>query len=80
MSSAAIGDGITSATASLVTRVDTRTEAEAIAAAANDLQPGLLPGNGFAWVYAAVPYRIEDYLNQQAQQNGRRKCDRRIAR
>ncbi len=76
--SAAIGDGITSATASLLTRCETEEEAEAIADAANDLQPSLLPGQGFAWVYQAMPYRIEDYLSQQSQRNGRRKCDRRI--
>lgn len=78
-SSAAIGDGITSAAVALVTRCETRQDAEAIAAAANDLQPGLMPGQGFAWVYEAVRYDIADYLSQQAQRNGRRNCDRRIA-
>ncbi len=79
MSSAGIGDGITSAAAALITRCATKAEAEAIADAANDLNPGLLPGQGFAWIYAAVPYDITDYLSEQAQRNGRRKCDRRIA-
>lgn len=75
----AIGDGITSAMSALVTRCKTQQEAEDIAATANDLQPGLLPGQGFAWVYVAHRYDITDYLSQQAQRNGRRKCDRRIA-
>lgn len=80
MSNAAIGDGITSATAALVTRCETREEAEAIADAANDLQPGLLPGKGFAWVYTAMEYDITDYLSQQDQRNGRRSHFRRISR
>jgi len=81
MSSAAIGDGITSATAALLTRCKTKAEAEAIAAAANDLEPGLLPGQGFRWVYQALPYRRDDYIGSQNRQRGqRRDCDRRIAR
>jgi hypothetical protein len=78
-SSGAIGDGITSATASLLTRCETQAEAEAIADAANDLQPGLLPGQGFAWIHEAVRYDITDYLSRQDLRNGRRKCDRRLA-
>jgi hypothetical protein len=65
--------------AALVTRCKTKREAEEIAAVANDLQPELLPGQGFAWVYEAAPYDITDYLSQQAQRNGRRKCDRCIS-
>ncbi len=79
MRSSAIGDGITSASAALLTRCDSKREVEEIAAVANDLQPGLMPGQGVAWVYAALPYDITDYLSQQALRNGRRKCDRRIA-
>ena len=80
MSSAAIGDGITTATMALVTRCDSRAEAERIAGEENAKQPAILPGQGFAWVYAAVPYRRSDYIGRQNRERGQnRNCDRRIA-
>ena len=79
MSSAAIGDGVTSATSALVTRCKTRVEAERIAAELNASQPTLLPGQGFAWVFEAVPYRHTDYIGRQNRERGQtRDCDRRI--
>lgn len=79
MSEAAIGDGITSATSSLVTRCETREEAESLAEKMNDLEPGILPGQGFAWVFAAVKYSKSDYIGSQNwDRNQRRDCDRRL--
>lgn len=81
MSEAAIGDGITTATMSLVTRCQSKAEAEELADKLNDLEPGLLPGQGFAWVFAAVKYTKTDYISRQNVQRGQiRNCDRRIAR
>ncbi len=80
MSNAAIGDGITAATSAMVTRCATEEEAEAIADAANDLEPCCLPGQGFAWVYRAKKYAKKDYIGSQNWgRNQRRDCDRRIA-
>jgi hypothetical protein len=76
---AAIGDGITSALSALVTRCDTKAEAEQIAAELNAAQPAILPGTPDVPVYAAQRYAKRDYLSRQAyEQNGNRDCDRRI--
>lgn len=77
--SAAIGDGITRATMCLVTRCGSRAEAEALARALNDAQPGVLPGSQDVPTFGAYPYQKRDYMGRQAiQQNGARDCDRRI--
>lgn len=76
----AIGDGITSATMSLVTRCETREEADRMVEELTDLQPGLLPGSGSAWVFSAVKYCRTDYIGQQnIDRSQTRNCDRRIA-
>lgn len=76
---AAIGDGITSATAALVTRCETKAEAVELAAALNGEQPTILPGTPDVPVYEARRYNKSDYIGRQARlQNGNRDCDRRI--
>ena len=78
---ALIGDGITSATACLVTRCSTRQAAEALAAALNAAQPEVLPGSFSVPTFDARRYRKRDYIGRQAwEQNGQRDCDRRIMR
>lgn len=76
---AAIGDGVTSATAALLTRCETMEEAEKIAAELNYSQPAVRPGSQDVPVYAAMKYAKGDYLSRQArEQNGSRDADRRI--
>ena len=76
----AIGDGITAATMALVTRCETMAEAEAIAQARNDAQPGVMPGDHVP-VFEAVRYRKQDYIGSQNAGRGQtRDCDRRIYR
>ncbi len=74
---AAIGDGITAALNALLTRCDTKEEAERLAAELNDAQPAVLPGSQDVPVYEARRYAKTDYLSRQArEQNGGRDCDR----
>ena len=76
---AAIGDGITSALNALITRCETKAEAEELAAALNAEQPSILPGSPDVPVYEARRYAKSDYIGRQArEQNGNRDCDRRI--
>lgn len=76
---AAIGDGITRATACLVTRCGAKAEAQALAEALNDAQPGVLPGDPDVPAFECRPYVQRDYIADQAwNQNGQRDCDRRI--
>lgn len=76
---AAIGDGITRATAALVTRCETKAEATELADALNGEQPAILPGTPDVPVYEARRYDRADYLSRQdRRQNGSRDCDRRI--
>lgn len=75
----AIGDGITAALNALVTRCETKAEAEAIAAELNAAQPSVMPGSQDVPVYEACKYNKADYIGRQArEQNGNRDCDRRI--
>jgi hypothetical protein len=75
----AIGDGITRATKALVTRCQSKKEAEELAQKWNDAQPGIMPGSQDVFVYEAVAYSKADYISQQDQRNGMRDCDRQIA-
>lgn len=75
----AIGDGITSATAALVTRCDSKAEAEAVAEEMNAQHAEPRPGSQDVPVYDARPYVRDDYMSRQAKQNNR-SCDRRIVR
>ena len=76
----AIGDGITTASMSLVTRCETLEQAKSLAAELNDLEPGVMPGSGGAWVFEAVPYRRNDYIGQQnIDRSQTRDVDRRVA-
>lgn len=75
----ALGDGITSALNALLTRCETRQEAEELAASLNAEQPSVLPGLKDVPVYDARLYAKADYIGRQArEQNGNRDCDRRI--
>lgn len=75
-----IGDGITAATMSLVTRCETREAAEALADELNDLEPGEMPGGASAWIFEAVPYVKTDYIgDQNIRRFQTRDVDRRIA-
>lgn len=76
MTDYAIGDGITSATASLRTRCDTKEQAEKLAEEWNDAQPGVLPGSPSVFVYEARRYDRNDYF---CRQSAKRDCDRRIS-
>lgn len=78
MCTMAIGDGITKATASLLTRCGTRKEAEAIVARIAELTPGVLPGSPGVYEYVAIPYDRDDYLCENVRKFGRRNCDRQI--
>lgn len=75
----AIGDGITSAQSALITRCETRAEAQKLAEELNDLQASVLPGSDSVPSYSAMPYDITDYLSADALRNGHRNADRRIA-
>lgn len=75
----AIGDGITSALSALVTRCDSREEAEALAASLNAEQPAILPGTPAVPEYAAVQFDRSRFIGRQArEQNGIRSCDMRV--
>lgn len=82
MRRSAIGDGVTSATMSLVTRCETKQEAEELADRLNDLEPGVMPQSGSsAWIFEAVPYKKTDYISgQNVRRSQTRDCDRQIAR
>lgn len=72
----ACGDGIVNATSTLVTRCDTREEAEEIAELLNDSQPR----TGLRDVHEAVKYSRNDYIGKQNIQRGQtRDCDRQCA-
>ena len=76
----AIGDGITLALHALVTRCNTREQAEAIVAELNAPLPRVTPGGQDVPEYAVRLYRTTDYLSRQARLNGDRDADRRIVR
>ncbi len=79
MRDSAIGDGITSALNALVTRCETKKEAEILAAALNAEQPAILPGSQDVPVYEARLYAKSDYIGRQAREhNGNRDADRRV--
>lgn len=63
--SMAIGDGITKASMALVTRTETKAEAERIAERLRDMQPGLMPGRGAAYSVCVVRYCRRDYVSRQ---------------
>lgn len=76
----AIGDGITSAQCALVTRCESRQQAEAIVAEMTATLPAVLPGSHDVPEYAVRAYRRTDYLSRQDLRNGSRDADRRIVR
>ena len=76
----AIGDGITSAQCALVTRCESREQAEAIVAEMTAELPGVMPGDPEVPEYEARVYRRTDYLSRQDLRNGSRDADRRIVR
>ncbi len=76
----AIGDGITSAQCALVTRCESRQQAEAIVAEMTATLPTVLPGSQDVPEYAVRAYRRTDYLSRQDLRNGSRDADRRIVR
>lgn len=75
----ACGNGITEALNTLVTRCETREEAEAICAALNDSQPSEKPGCMID-CHEVVAYRKTDYIGRQNRERGQtRDCDRQCA-
>jgi len=74
----ALGDGITSAHNALITRCESRAEAEQLAARLND-GPSMMPGQPDVPEYDARRYRRDDYLSRQSLRFGSRDIDRRIA-
>ena len=77
----AIGDGITSALNALVTRCETREQAEAIVSELAARLPAIMPGSQDVPEYEVRLYRKADYISAQARQyNGNRDADRRIVR